>query len=173
MHLIELSQGYTAQVSDEDAARLAGHAWCVVQSRRGRTAHFYAVSRIEQKLVFMHRFILEAPTGTVVDHIDGNGLNNQRANIRLCSHAQNQRNIRVAYGLSGFKGVSHDPFRNDPRTGKPYRLKQPFKAAIKFDGKQYNLGRFDTAEEAARKYDAAALEFHGEFAATNASLGLL
>ncbi|MBN1362949.1 MAG: HNH endonuclease [Sedimentisphaerales bacterium] len=101
---------------------------------------------------------MKAPKGMVVDHIDGNGLNNRRSNLRLCTPQQNQWNrcvsrARLQQGL--FKGVHH---RTD--SGKPC-------ARITYRGKTLHLGVFDTAIEAAKAYDRKAIELHGEFAYLN------
>lgn len=105
---------------------------------------------------FLHRLILSAPRGSMVDHVDGNPLNNRRSNIRLCTHAQNMKNRRRhKTNASGFKGVSHDPGRSRIR---------PWRAKIQVDGTEVRLGSFETAEAAYAAYCLAAKELHGEFA---------
>jgi hypothetical protein len=97
------------------------------------------------------------------DHIDGNGLNNTRANLRLCSHSENIRNQRLRVSdvkRSRFKGVTFYP-----DTGR-------WKAVIHHNKVRYSLGIFEIEEEAARAYDAAARERFGEFARTNEDMGL-
>jgi hypothetical protein len=90
------------------------------------------------------------------DHIDGNGLNNQEANLRPATNSQNQMNQRLQKSSkSGFKGVSW------------YGATRKWQVQIKKDGKHYFLGRFSTPEEAARAYDAKARELFGEFARLN------
>lgn len=104
----------------------------------------------------MHREIMQAPAGMVVDHIDGNGLNNRRSNLRLCTRMQNSRNRRKNRdSTTEFKGVWRDK-----RTGRCY-------AQIRFKGKNLYVGVFDTAIEAARAYDRKALELFAEFAHLN------
>jgi hypothetical protein len=105
----------------------------------------------------MGRAILNAPAGMIVDHRDGDGLNNQRENLRLCTHSQNMQNRRLQRNnRSGYKGV--------------YWIKAQgvWAARITVNRVPINLGRFDTAEQAARAYDEAALKYHGEFARLNA-----
>ena len=152
MRTIPLSRGLVALVDDEDYEWAAQFKWCALPS----CSTFY-VPRTElpvRRVVQMHRLLLNAPPGIEVDHRDSDGLNNQRSNLRLATHAQNQRNRRAqGNNTSGFKGVCLD--------GKRWR------AQINLQGRRMNLGRFAAAEEAARAYDAAAREHHGEFARLN------
>ena len=107
----------------------------------------------------LHRLVMDAPKGVPVDHINGDILNCTRANLRLCSNAENNRNSRMRKdNSSGRKGVCWD------------RQKGKWRAAIKLDGKQKHLGLFTCLEAAAAAYDKAALELHGDFARTNAEL---
>jgi hypothetical protein len=98
--------------------------------------------------------IAEPPLGMQVDHIDGNGLNCQDENLRVCSRSENARNTtKTKRNTTGFKGVTKE-------SGKFY-------ANIGVDGKLIHLGHFDSAEEAARIYDEAAKRLHGPFAKLN------
>lgn len=107
----------------------------------------------QQKFQGLHTFLTGWP---LVDHIDGDGLNNRRANLRPATHAQNSANQkRSSRNRSGFKGVHY------------YHRTSSWRAYIGVGGKQRHLGYFSTAEEAARIYDAAALELFGEFARIN------
>jgi hypothetical protein len=100
----------------------------------------------------MHRLIMAAPDGIGVDHINGDGLDNRRANLRLASQRDNSANMAVrASSATGFKGVSWK------------RRNRKWQAQI---GRTY-LGIFASAEEAARAYDHAAREAWGEFAHLN------
>lgn len=119
----------------------------------------YPAISMNRKPHYLHRLVMDAPQGSQVDHIDGNVLDCRRANLRLASHAQNQRNSRIyRNNRSGFKGVSRYK-----RTGK-------WQACIKVDNKLRHLGYFPNPKEAAAAYDKAARELHGEFALTNEEL---
>ena len=146
---IRLVTGEDALVDDEDLPLVERLRW-------SRSNGYAQHSRWEKGVcvyrTMMHRLILPPPVGLVIDHIDGNRLNNQRSNLRLASQQQNSWNRRPRGGLR-FRGVA-----------KTYR---GFRAAIYESGRQVQLGLYSTAEDAARAYDAAALELHGEFARLN------
>jgi hypothetical protein len=109
------------------------------------------------KFILMHREILNTPENMDVDHKNRNGLDNQRLNIRNCSNAENQHN-KIGWGKLGLKGV----YLNT------YKMKSiRFRAVIQVNKKYIHLGYFNTAEEAAREYDKAAINYFGEFARTN------
>jgi hypothetical protein len=107
--------------------------------------------------ISLHRFLMNAGPGEVVDHINGDSLDNRRCNLRLCSNAQNTRNQRVHASrktTSAYKGV--------------YRQKSGlFRAQIMCQYRKVNLGSFGCELTAARVYDEAARRLHGEFARLN------
>lgn len=132
-------------VSDEDFELLKRFTWYI-------SAHGYATTSFHSKKMSMHRFILDDKTRRPIDHIDGNKLNNQRENLRVCSLSQNAQN-NTKNPLMGFRGVSFEH--------------GSFKANIKKENIKRHLGTFKTIFEAALAYDAAALELYGPDAQTN------
>jgi len=151
--LIELTWGKYAIVDAEDYLRLSSYKWCAV--KEGRT--WYAKTfRRDGMPLSMHRLITRAPKGLLVDHINHNGLNNRRSNLRLCTHKQNQRNRRPNRGgTSEYKGVHWSKNR------------KKFRAMICNNSKIIHLGYFQDETEAAKAYDKKAKELFGEFAYLN------
>lgn len=135
-------------VDDEDYDSLIGK-WTVNDS--GYAVRWNNNLKLNQR---MHRVILDAPIGLDVDHIDGNRLNNQRSNLRIATRNMNNGNRNVRQdSISGIKGVRF------------YQNK--WQARIVQNYKEIHLGRFNTAGEAARAYNQAALIYFGEFAKLN------
>lgn len=155
-YLIPLTQNQHAIVSVEDGD-LAEKKWYYRRGYAIRTKPSPARGHL-----YMHRVVLgrvlnrEILPGEEVDHIDGNGLNNQRDNLRLATRLQNAKNMsKPRDNTSGFKGVSFDARYN------------VWVAHISHDGKQHHLGHYETPEQAAKAYDDAAREMHGKFARLN------
>ena len=152
---IPVTQGQQALVDAEDYARVRRHKWCL--SRSGH--QLYAQCRYRGKTIRMHQFIMNPPQGMVVDHIDGNGLNNRRGNLRLCTPEQNiwnQKRRKPQNASSQYMGVHR--YR-----GQPDR----WYVKIQCRGQGRYLGPFDEEIEAARARDRLALQFFGEFARLN------
>ena len=166
MKRISLTQGKYALVDDEDHARLSRHKW---RALRTRPNVWYVACYIRKKdgtrtTSYMHRVILNVPIGMQVDHVNGNRLDNRRANLRVCNNAANQQNQGLTNrNSSGYRGVS---LRKD-------RITKPWHACIKVNKQTIYLGCYRTPKAAARAYDKAALKYHGEFARTNEMLELL
>jgi hypothetical protein len=148
---ILLTQGQVAMVDAEDFPELNKYKWCAV--RRGNT--FYASRGGRGKGILMHRVIMHPPDNMVVDHIDGNGLNNCKSNLRICTKAQNNYNSRPKGATCRFKGVSRLK-----RNGK-------YRAVIGYKGELTEIGEFDDPLDAARARDMVARELQGEHAWLN------
>lgn len=108
-----------------------------------------------RKVWFLHRDIMGNPEGMVVDHINGDKLDNRKCNLRICTVRENVINSGSKGGASQYKGVSWDKDR------------QKWLAQIKNHRESIFIGRFDLEEEAARAYDEKAKELHREFAWLN------
>lgn len=135
--------GCCIKVSDCDFDWLSGYEWKVYDR--------YAECVIDNSTVKMHRLIVNAKESQHVDHIDGDTLNNQRENLRLCNRFQNQQNRKLnSNSTTGHKGVKLMP------NGK-------YRARVQAFGVRYSLGCFDTPQEAAKARADKAKELHNEF----------
>ena len=113
----------------------------------------------KQTAIYLHRFIMDAPKGKVVDHINGDGRDNRKENLRICTKLENMRNRNTPpRGEVGYYGVTDHAIH---QYAKNYRV------AIRFQKKYIHGGMFFTAEEAAMEYDKLAKEYHGEFLTLN------
>jgi hypothetical protein len=165
MKLIPLNQGYFAMVDDDDFDRVNQFRWHIRQNKKKTSTYAERFKRVlisgkkVQKGIFMHHFITGLGKHRV-DHEDGNGLNNQKSNLRKCTFLQNTRNKSMqSRNTSGFKGV--------------VRKRYGFTAQISVGGKTRCLGSSKDPKIAAALYDVAAINNFGEFARTNQKLGLL
>jgi hypothetical protein len=149
--------GYTVLIDEADLELVGGYRWRAMKSKSGKV---YAYTVVGGKTVGLHRLILGTDSGLDTDHRDGNPLNNRRSNLRPATHSQNMAN-KAAHrnNRSGLKGVYRAPMGKGG--GRPWR------AAIQAKKRRHFLGTFTTAEQAARAYDEAAREHHGEFAHLN------
>jgi hypothetical protein len=154
MKEIPLTNGGVTSVDDDAYDALVAFRW-------RRNPYGYATRSVKRNgkciTILMHRELIGASAGTRVDHKDRNPLNNTRSNLRIATASQNGMNRNPnRTSKSGFKGVRFRPER-----------RKKWVAHIRLDGKDHDLGRFETPEEAARVYDTAARRLFGEFARTN------
>lgn len=162
MKTIELTQGKVAIVDDSDFERVNQFKWTAQKIVHRSRNKYYAKRTIwhdwragKQEVVLLHRFILNAPAGTQVDHRNGDSLDCQRRNLRLATSKQNNANRSILRKREiRFKGVNSTPAGN-------------FSAVISINGRARHLGTFASAEIAAAAYDKKAKELFGEFARLN------
>jgi hypothetical protein len=147
---IPLTRGKFAIVDADDYERLKRLKW----HANGSNGRFYAVGLRHKK---MHRLIMNAPDDKFVDHINGDGLDNRRANLRLATAAQNHWNCKYGMGIgtSRYKGVQW------------HKHNKKWVAVIGINGQRQHLGYYTNEKEAARAYDKAVKERRGQFAVLN------
>jgi hypothetical protein len=149
---VPLTQGFESVIDSSDIHLIEGFNWYAM--RQKQTVYAFRNEIIDGKasLVSIHRTIAGHPHGMQVDHRDGNGLNNRKSNLRIATHQQNNLNRRFSEkNSSGLKGVSWCKERNK------------WLSQIQIAGKSFNLGRFDTKEDAYNAYCAYSKKLHGEF----------
>jgi hypothetical protein len=154
MKEISLNKGFTTQVDDEDYKYLNQFKWRVAIYNHTSYARRTLWIKGENRSIslHMHRVILNVPIGMQVDHIDHNGLNNQKSNIRICTETQNHRNKKPN---GKYRGISWVP-----------KLKK-WRAYIFINNRQIWVGAFIDDISAAKARDEAAKEIYGEFATLN------
>lgn len=157
--IVPLNRGYFTAIDEIDADLVT----CKFQVGISASTKVYAIKPStlngKYKPLKVHRLIMERVLGRpllpteLVDHADGDGLNNRRSNLRLCTKSTNAVNSkRRSDNQSGFKGVCFHPFSG------------LWRAYIRAEGKQVSLGYFKTPQEAHEAYKVAAVKFYGEFA---------
>ncbi len=150
---IPLSRGMVAIVDASDYVMLSKSKWFVNGDKwpyamRHKPGTFH-------RQILMHRLVVGAKDGDIVDHINGNSLDNRKCNLRICTNAQNIANGKSRGGTSKFKGVHLTKSR------------KPWRASIMQARKKYNLGNYMTEAEAAKAYDRSARERFGQYARLN------
>lgn len=144
---IPLTQGYVAVIDAADVPLIADHSWRA--QPRPRTVYGHAT--IGPRDVALHRMIMDCSEGMFIDHADGDGLNNRRSNLRICTRAENQQNMRkLKLNAVAAKGVI--------ASGERYM------GRIASSGREYYLGTYDTIAEAKAAYLGAAKVLFGDFA---------
>lgn len=155
---VPLTKGYEAIVDKDDLPLVESFCWWVEIAKKanGSIRAVYAVRSVmkerKSRLAYMHRVIAQTPIGMETDHIDGDGLNNRRENLRVVTTAQNQHNQRTpSHNTSGVKGVCWDKGRCK------------WRAYIKLNGRLIHLGMFEDILDAAAAYAKASENIHGDF----------
>jgi HNH endonuclease len=152
---IPLTQGYVAVLDADDVPIVSAWNWQVSICGKLRYAVRYTRRDADgkQHIVRLHRHILGVPDGVIVDHIDHDGLNNRKANLRPATHQQNAQNTRKVGAKTLPKGV--------------YQRGHRFRARVWINGRNVHLGMYDTADDAHRAFCDAVDKLHGEFACHN------
>lgn len=158
MKQIPLTQGYFALVDNEDYQWLTQYEWRIIIERH---RYYYAGRSAKEnwrKCILMHRVILNVPKGLQTDHINHNGLDNRKANLRIVTNTQNQYNQQPQRRntSSRYKGVKRKGNR--------------WEAAIKHNRKEIFIGSFINEIDAAKAYDKKATELFGEYAWLNSMI---
>ena len=157
---IRMSQPRYAVVDPADYDRLKGYQWVVKSGGKAFYAQRYGPCRKGARnptIVYMHQEILKVPKGMVVDHMNHDGMDNRRANLRAATHSQNLCNRKKRSGAmySKYKGVHW------------HKLNKKWSSRVTYQKKTIELGYFENEIEAAKAYDEAAKIHHGEFACLN------
>ncbi len=154
---VPLTKNHVAIVDAEDAERVLMYRWSVFTPTKSA---IYAQGRVSlgdgpKISISLHRYIMRPPKGLQVDHINGNGLDCRKANMRVATRSQNCSNRGKQSGgqTSVYKGVR--------------KVNRRWGAQIGKGGKRCHLGYFDSEIEAALAYDRAAVNLHGDFASLN------
>lgn len=154
---IQLKHG-TAIIDEQDFDRISQFTWHSVDND-GTGSRYYATCSIRGKTTYMHRMVMGAQAGESIDHIDGNGLNNSRSNLRFVTQSENNLNQKIrSDNTSGHKGISWCPDR------------EKYQVYVNINRKRKSLGRYRTLEEAIYVRDRAVKEHYGEFSRENTSL---
>jgi hypothetical protein len=155
---ISLTMGLYAIVDPDKFRDLIKYKWCALKGQRT----FYATRRYTerrrvQKVISMHRKIMQAAEGEFIDHINHKGLDNRVANLRPATRCQNAWNRQKPNNnsRSRYKGITYN------------RREKKWLAKIQVEGDSKFLGAFNDEIEAAKVYDEAAKKYFGEFAALN------
>lgn len=156
MKYIKLTQGKKAMVDDEDYEELSQYRWLA-----GKNWNTFYASRIiklengKYVRLHMHRFIMNTPKGMQTDHIDHNGLNNCKENLRICTCSENAMNqSKPKNNTSGYKGVSW------------HKKNKKWRSKICIKGKNIYLGYFLIKQDAYKAYCEASKKYHGEYGNT-------
>jgi len=149
---VTLTKGNEAIIDAESAALVCMHNWYSKPDKHTSYAIRNETFGDRQIKIAMHRLIMQAKDGIFVDHINGNGVDNRKENLRLATRGENARNQRISVAnTSGFKGVSWD------------KKTDTWQAAIMVNSKTVFLGRFPVLQDACSAYRLASADLHGDF----------
>ena len=159
MKQIKLTQGKFALVDDSDYEELSKFKWCAVKGRHTfyATGKYKCLSDGKRHKIYMHRQIMNTSRGIQTDHQNSNGLDNQRSNLRICTHSQNIRN-------------QHKDFKETSSKYKGVYFKKSLGKWVTQIGQNFEriyLGCFSNEVDAALAYDKKAKELFGEYAYLN------
>lgn len=163
---IKLSQDKVAIIDEEDLFLVHRYKWSALSIKTALYEKWYATTSIDGKTTYMHRLIMGEPEGKQIDHIDQDGLNNRRDNLRIVNNSENARNTRAkrkrATKHSKYKGVSW------------HALKKPsgwiggrWRAEIELPGRKRKIRYANSEIEAAKAYNELALQYFGDHARLN------
>lgn len=157
MPAIALTRGFETIVDEDDFGILSSFKWYAHSQKGGfRAARAGPVVNGKLTIIQMHRFIMNPGSDMVVDHINHDPLDNRRANLRVCTRGENNRNTSSQIGKSSnYLGVGW------------HGSTSKWRARIKIDGKDIHLGTFGCERQAALRYNDAALSHFGQFASLN------
>jgi hypothetical protein len=144
------------KIDEEDFQKIKKYKWKAVYSPK--TKSFYIASSVNDRNIYLHRFLLNNPDGFFVDHINRNTLDNRRCNLRVCDNSQNSMNKIKKKSKSNYKGVYQ---RNDTKK---------YEASICVRGKRIKLGCYENEDQAAIAYNMASIAHHGEFSNININI---
>lgn len=158
---LTLTNGQVILIDAADYEWISQHKWspCGINQRyicRSKRAHETGGKWVPGAAVYLHREIMKPQGREMVDHINQNGWDNRRSNLRIATKSQNMANKpKIRSNTSGYKGVSMVK-----KTGK-------WRARTNCNGREYTIGYFDNPEDAARAYDRKVIELFGDFAYLN------
>ena len=159
MKRIPLTQNEFALVDNEDFKMISKHKWYCVRNKGNNYARRNVGVKPNRSSIEMHRVVLKCPNGMVIDHINGNSLDNRKKNLRVCTQAENTRNrIQRRSCKNKFKGITF------------HKHSKVWHAQICINYNNIYLGSFKNQKSAAIAYDAYAKRIHKQFARTNGIL---
>ena len=154
---LTLTRGRKTSLDEEDYFRFRDFKWHTV----GKGKYLYAGRNrkqsdgIRERVIYLHREIMDALSTHEVDHINGNRLDNRKKNLRVCTHRQNLFNTTWPNHSSKFRGVTFNTINKN------------WNVRLKSNGKNLYLGSFNSEIQAAKTYDSVAIKYRGEFAKLN------